>query len=280
MELSTRSLNQSLNLYSIFGYLMPGLFFTLLYIIDFDTVTILRDYDQKRVKNITDVVQCSELRIKVLMQYFSSGTFSDFKFIPFLIYLFICYFLGHLISAGSSFFIERQFVKKVFGYPSALLLGEPIAWNWVRNCNFLKKLTIGFHRPFPAATIKMIDKTVKEVFKYKPEKSEYYWHCYSFVITKRPYLATRVHHFINLYGFSRNVSFAILLYVFFRAVVLNLGFGIGMEKFSAIVSILFSLAGLMMVWNYTKLFRRHAVDVFILFLSIQNDGLSLSEKLD
>ncbi len=124
----------------------------------------------------------------------------------------------------------------------------------------------------------MIDRTVEEVFNYKPEKSEYYWHCYSFVMTKRPYLATRVHHFINLYGFSRNVSFAILFYVFFRVFVLNFGFGIGMEKFSIIVSVLFSFSGLMMVWNYTKLFRRHAVDVFILFLSINNDGLDTQEN--
>jgi hypothetical protein len=272
MEDSTKSLNLSLNLYSIFGYLLPGLFFTLLYIIDFDLSLIFREYSKGNIISLESLSDMPNVRTNLLLSYFSNGTFSDFKFIPFLIYLFLCYLLGHIISACSSLILERLLIKEFFGYPTALLVNAPNTGCIMRKCWMFKWLLKDFQKPFPKETINQIKTITNNVFNYNLPSRDYYWQCYSFVITSRPYLAPRVHHFVNLYGFSRNVAFSLFFYVTLRITILYCFLNVGIDKHSFLVLLILFFSGLFMFWNYTKLFKRQAVDVFTLFLSIIADN--------
>lgn len=278
MEISTRNISQSLNLYSIFGYLLPGFFLTSLYIIDFDASLIFRSLSNKTITQLKDIQNLEDLRINLLLGYFSNGTMSDFKFIPFIIFIFFCYVLGHIVSSISSFFIERLFIKEIFGYPSAVLLKEKKS-----GCEYFKKIRIfkfilfDFRKPFPKKTRKKIIKTVRNTFGYEIPLSDFYWQCYSFIITERPYLAPRVHHFVNLYGFARNIAASIFIYLTIRLLILNCMLGKHMDKYAWIVFSIFLLCAFFMLWNYTKLFKRQAVDVYTLFVSIKSSKTNVVE---
>lgn len=204
METSTRSINQSLNLYSVFGYLLPGFFFPTLLIIDYDLAKIFRHYGQEKGLNLIDF-KVLDLKMYYVLNFFSTGTMSDFKIIPFIIFLFFCYLLGHIISAFSSFVIERLLVKFTMGFPSSILVGgiQPR----------FKLLFGNYRRPFRSEMTYQLKSLVNETFGHEVHKDDYYWLCYSFIISSRPFLAPRVHHFVNLYGFSRNITACILLYI-------------------------------------------------------------------
>jgi hypothetical protein len=261
MEISTRSINQSLNLYSIFGYLLPGFFFTSLVIIDYDLSKIFRHYGGEKLITL-ESLKLMDLKINYILDFFSTGTMSDFKFIPFIIFLFFCYLIGHIISAFSSFIIERLLVKETMGFPSKILVSGIQPKN--------KWLFGNYRRPLKSQMIGELKSRINSTFEYDVHKDDYYWLCYSYIITKRPYLAPRVHHFVNLYGFSRNITAAILLYLLVRIFLLNFILGSKMDFYSWLTWCMFLLAGTFMFWNYLKLFKRQAIDIYYLFLSTKN----------
>lgn len=106
-------------------------------------------------------------------------------------------------------------------------------------------------------------------FGYDVHKDDYYWLCYSYIITTKPFLAPRVHHFVNLYGFSRNITAAILLYLLGRILVLNLILESQMDCYSFLIWTILLFAGIFMFWNYLKLYKRQAIDIYYLFISIK-----------
>lgn len=270
MELSSKSINQSLNLYSIFGYLLPGFFLVSLLIIDYDFSKLMRTYDQTGKLSLQDI-KALDLKINYVADFFSTGTMSDFKFIPFLIFLFFCYLIGHLVSALSSFFLERILVKETMGYPSTILLGG-IQPKW--------KFFFGnYRRPLKSQMIGKLKLLINENYSFEVNKDDYYWLCYSYIITVKPFLAPRVHHFVNLYGFSRNIATSIFIYLFLRLVILNCYLGSDMDQYSWLTWGIFLIAGLFMFWNYLKLFRRQAIDIYFLFLSIKHSGSNPSSEL-
>jgi hypothetical protein len=261
MEITTKSINQSLNLYSLFGYLLPGFFFSSLIIIDYDLTKIFRHYGQEN-KLTLEGLKLMDLKVYYILDFFSTGTMSDFKFIPFVIFLFFCYLIGHLISAFSSFLIERLIVKEIMGFPSKIL---------VAGVQPKYSLLFGnYRRPFKGQMIGELKLLMNKTFGYSIHKDDYYWLCYSYIISAKPFLAPRVHHFVNLYGFSRNIAAAILLYLSFRLFFLNFILCSVMDFYSWLTWAFLFFASFLMFWNYLKLFKRQAVDIYYLFFSIKN----------
>ena len=263
MEISTKSISQSLNLYSIFGYLLPGFFLTTLFILDYDFTAIIRYYDRCNSLTLQELKGLN-LKVHYVLDFFSTGTMSDFKFIPFLIFIFFCYLLGHLVSAFSSLVIERLIVKKTMGYPSKVLVSGNVI-----NYKFLFG---NYRRPLKPQMIGQLKILVNETFGFDVHKEDYYWLCYSYIITTRPYLASRVHHFVNLYGFSRNITATILIYLFCRPILLWMIIGSKMDGYSWLSWFLLLISAIFMFWNYLKLFKRQAVDIYYLFISIKKDS--------
>jgi hypothetical protein len=269
MEQYKNHIRQPLNLYSIFGYLLPGFFLISLLIIDFDGSTLITKYweNEKVVK--ADFL--TDLKLNYFLDFFSSGTLSDFKFIPFVIFLLFCYLIGHVISALSSLFIERLLVKLSWGFPSGILVSgqQEIKYKWFFG---------NYRKPLKSQMINELKKSAKDLYKYDVNKEDYYWLFYSYIITNRPYLAPRVHHFVNLYGFSRNVCATFIIYIIFRICFLNwvIGLPLGLATWS--ILILFLFIAFFMFWNYIKLFKRQAVDIYFLFLSVIHDKNKESEN--
>jgi hypothetical protein len=261
MEISTRSINQSLNLYSIFGYLLPGFFFTSLFIIDYDCAKLFRLYGQKKQLTLSSL-KIVDFKLNYILDFFSTGTMSDFKFIPFIFFLFFCYLIGHIISAFSSFVIERLIVKVMMGFPSTILIEGKNP-----KCKFIYG---NYRRPLKSQMIRELKSLVNKTFCYDVNKDDYYWLCYSYIITTKPFLAPRVHHFVNLYGFSRNIAAAILSYILLRLFLLHIILGSKLDKYSVMTLMLLLISALFMFWNYLKLFKRQAIDIYYLFISIKN----------
>jgi hypothetical protein len=263
MEAYTSHIREPLNLYSVFGYLLPGFFLASLFVIDYDLSSILRLNASQEFISLADI-KTLDLKVNYILSFFSTGTLSDFKFIPFLVFLLFCYLLGHLISAFSSFFIERALVKWTMGFPAKVLVSEKQNFKWY-------SLFVNYRRPFNNNMLSNINDAVKATFKSDINKEDYYWLLYSYIITSRPYLAPRVHHFVNLYGFSRNVCATFILYILFRISFLNIIAGSKIDWAVWSVLVLFFVAAGFMFWNYLKLFKRQALDTYFLFLSVHND---------
>ena len=259
MSKFTDGVKSSFTLYDIFGYLLPGFFLVSLLVLDYDAAKIIREYS--RNGSITyEAISELHLKTELLLRFFSSGSLNDFKFIPFLLFLIFCYLIGHVVAAFSSYLLERVIVKQFWGYPSFLLLRiKKTKEHWPYQ---------NFKRPFDEAIIKKIDSAVAEIFGESVERANYYWICYSYLVTARPYLTPRAHHFVNLYGFSRNVAGTFLLYVIFRIAILRgiIGSPINYENWIMIGIYIFVC--LLMFGSYLKLFRRQAIDIYYLFLSV------------
>jgi hypothetical protein len=95
MENISSQIRQPLNMYSIFGYLLPGFFLTTLVVIDYDISAILRLHDKPSPIKL-ESIKGLDLKANYIMDFFSSGTLSDFKFIPFILFLLFCYLIGHI----------------------------------------------------------------------------------------------------------------------------------------------------------------------------------------
>lgn len=263
MESINEHIRQPLNLYSIFGYLLPGFFLTTLLVVDYDLSSILRLHEANTPVKL-ETIKALDLKVNYILDFFSAGTLNDFKFIPFISFLLFCYLLGHIVSAFSSLIFERLLVKLTMGFPSTIL---------VRKEERVKypKILGNYRRPLKRKMLKEIEQEVKKTFGFEVNNADYYWLLYSFIITTRPYLAPRVHHFVNLYGFSRNVAATFVLYIFLRVSFLNWIANSSMDWAVWAVMLLFFIAAVFMFWNYLKLFKRQAIDIYYLFLSIRHD---------
>jgi hypothetical protein len=263
MENSESHIREPLNLYSIFGYLLPGFFLTTLMVIDYDVSAILRLHDSLGTVKLENI-KSLDLKANYVLQLFSTDDLQDYKFIPFILFLLFCYLIGHVVSAFSSFFIERLLVKWTMGFPSFILLNK--------NDKVKFPLLFGnYRRPLKTEMIKNIGSEVEKVFGFKVNESDYYWLLYSYIITIRPYLAPRVHHFVNLYGFSRNVCATFLIYFLLRISFLNWFANSPMDWAVWAVLSVFLVSALLMFYNYLKLFKRQAIDIYYLFLAVRHD---------
>lgn len=213
-----------------------------------------------------DTFESVELKANYILRLFSVFQLDeggeqviDFKFIPFVLFLLFCYLIGHLISAFSSFALERLIVRSWLKFPSESLMAIELC-----EPRILKR----HRKPFGKKMRKKIRKAVDDTFHRRVEPSDYYWLLYSYVINVKPYLAPRVHHFVNLYGFSRNVSATFLIYVLFRFFFMFLVVRSPISFSTGLILVFYLIASGFMFWNYLKLFKRQAIDVFFLFLSV------------
>lgn len=261
----------SLTAYSLFGYLLPGFFFITILIFDFDASKLIRCYlsDGK----LTYSLFKEDYLTTYLLGFFSSGSFSDFKVIPFFVFLIFCYLLGHIISSFSSIIIERFMLKRFLGYPSDNLFRQKeLYFISIRSFKWGKIFT-DYHNGYSTEVIELFKKAIKVILKIEePTNRDLYWLCYSYIITVRPNLSGRVHHFVNLFGFSRNITAIFFIYALIRLLFLNFFLNVGMDKVSWFLWLLYILISILMFNNYLKLFKRQAKDIFNIFISIYSEG--------
>jgi hypothetical protein len=113
-----KNFTKPLTAYTIFGYVLPGFFFISLLVFDFSFSNVEEMLEPDIAANYQIAVDISIQ----LLNLFKPHAQYQFAFISLVLFIFFCYFLGHIISAVSSFFIERILVYNTLGYPAENLL--------------------------------------------------------------------------------------------------------------------------------------------------------------
>jgi hypothetical protein len=251
-----RNFTKPLTAYTIFGYVLPGFFFLSLLVFDFSFSNAKEIIPSDILANYKIAVEISTQ----LLSVFRLNTECQFAIISFIFFVFFCYFVGHIISAISSFFIERVIVFKMLGYPAENLLSK------IETVQL--PLWFGkFRTPFESIMIDKIKDEVSKQFGFCVPVKDYYWLLYSYIMTVKPYLGPRIQHFVNLAGFSRNLTGVFLLYVFLRLFILSRFFGLVFNCNSLTLIMIYLLVAVFLFWNYLKFYKRQALDIYFLFLS-------------
>ncbi|WP_125178739.1 hypothetical protein [Leptospira harrisiae] len=171
--------------------------------------------------------------------------------------LLVAYISGHLIASISSLIGERIFVEYILGYPAEILFKEQRKGFW--PCLIRK-----YFRPYSEDFKNKFQESFETKFKLNnPTASDYFWLSFEYVAQNCPNAFARSMHFLNLYGFNRNISYSFLLSALFSIIILNYR----NYPIPCFIPIVLMLGSVPFYWNYLKLLRRLNDEVFRAFYS-------------
>lgn len=261
-------------LYDFFGYFFPGFFFLLILIIEYDGGDLMEFYVNNPLKPYS--LYCYEQNFtKDLKLYyfdrFLSDTESNFRFLPFIALVMLSYLLGHVIASFSSLIFEYGIVNFILGYPSVNLLRKPTTLNWIQKT--ARKITHPFCNALEDDFVKDFEYLLKSRFGAHTHIRNYFWLCFTDLAKYTPIGYKRVVHFLNLYGFARNVSMCFLIYIVFRILILKTFLNSHLNAYNWLILGVYLLVSIAMFWNYIKLFRRQCAELYFHFYSLHKDNL-------
>jgi len=200
---------------------------------------------------------------------FIAGEDGSFSFLPFLVLIILLYLAGHIIASISSFLLEKLLVERFIGYPSKNLLNKEI-----KKHGKIKRFLFGpFLQPLDAGFIADFERVIEIRFGKNLSLSNYFWLCFTDIARYAPIGYKRVIHFLNLYGFARNVSMCFFTYIGFRIVILNWVLGSNLNSYNYLILGAYFIIGIIMFYNYLKLFGRQCKELFFHFYSIHTPNL-------
>jgi hypothetical protein len=214
--------------YDIFGYLLPGL-------------VLIAGYAKSNIW-VYDNIHI----------HWTSGSYADYAII-----LGVAYTVGHIVSGLSSLILERLLLRRFPKYPTYQMF-KP-------DDDTPKKVKIffpGYFRPYSKEFQKSVRDKIKTEFNIDdPEEHDLFWLCWSYICLNHPVAYKRATHFLELYGFSRNMSMSFLL------LVPATWFASWTDTMNGYV---WSFGTLFSAWilfvNYTKLLRRLNDEVYRAFV--------------
>ena len=179
-----------------------------------------------------------------------------------IVSFFLLYVIGQIIAAPSSYLLERLFAKKCLQDPRRVLL-EP------KNTAGLRILFKEYFNPLPG---KVRDKIIKKSgmkknkMKDGRQKDEKYDTIYQYIyskVKKDTDALGRLNIFLNLFGFSRNISFAAFLLSF---ILLVNSFITGKwENNYWIVG--FYGVSIIMLYRFLKFYRHYTYELYLSYLT-------------
>lgn len=260
-----REFRSSFWYYDFFGYMLPGFFFICLFIIDYDSCTLMR-YNTGHPEGLFNIHDEPNIHFKLeyLFDFLTWKTVSDIKFTSVFMLILFCYVLGHILSAISSFFIERLFNQGALGFPSENLLNSEVK----KNC--LQRLFSNYTRSYPTEYILKFKDKYEKRFGHKIENKDTFWLCFAEITSKSPMGFNRVIHFVNLYGFTRNIAGAFFTYIVLRLLAWKV-IDSKVDIYTVIILVSYLIFGLIMTKNYLKLFQRQCNELYYHFYSMQTD---------
>ena len=177
-----------------------------------------------------------------------------------LLLVLAAYIAGHAVAHFSSLAFERGLVKRVLGEPSLTLM-DTAAPGRIRRFLFH-----GYYEPLPAGTRERVVAKARERGCNGTGK-ELFLHARACVARDKAQL-DRLDLFLNLYGFSRNVSFALLC-----AALLGLsGLFLTPTYISPWWLVTVALAAVMMLYRYLKFFREYSLQVFTTYAELEDSA--------
>jgi hypothetical protein len=240
--------------YQIFGYVLPA--FLLVFV-------FLLDHDLSAYVNGDHSLYISEF-IQFLVQY--ENKFWGAIFILLLISLLSLYIIGHLIGSLSSLIIERFFVRQFLGYPSVNLLSTG---------EYPLRNSLNYTKPLDKLLVEKIKETANREFNLENSQidiKEYFWLCNNYVHRKSKNASQRINQWVFLFGFYRNATMSIMFYIFLKYMG-NWSINKPVVPFSNFISIVLIFITISLFWNYLKLFKRNAIDVYLFFYQLSSEGL-------
>jgi hypothetical protein len=182
-----------------------------------------------------------------------------------LFWILVAYVLGHIVAHLSSTFLEEGVLRRVLGSPEDHLFEERKSGGWAR-------LFPGNFKPFPKATQDRILQKAQRHSVPAPGRG-FFFHCHPLVKRDQATLE-RLNSFLNLYGFCRNLSLALilavplLLYGALREFDYKTLQGINGDRLAwAAVALVASIG---MFYRYLKFFRHYTVEVFMTYAELPN----------
>lgn len=249
--------------YDFTGYLLPGFFFVCLFIIDYDLSTLMR-YNATHVDGFISLSN-NDLHFKMeyLFKFLTWNSDSDFKFTTVLISLLFCYVIGHIIAAISSYLIESLFNHGLFKFPSENLLDNS-------KRSRLQRIFKNYTRAFDVDFIKKFNEVFEKRFEIGLKQKDVFWLCFADISNHCPMGFNRVIHFVNLYGFSRNISGALIIYVILRLAAWP-SLSSAIDGYTCLILGCYVLCAMIMTKNYLKLFYRQCAELYYHFYALHTD---------
>jgi len=163
----------------------------------------------------------------------------------------VAYIVGQITAEPSAWLLERRFAIGWIGSPNASLFQEVRGWRRL----LFPRYTI----PLPEETRRrVLDKAKREGFTGSGEAL--FLHALA-KVKKDETILERLNIFLSLYGFCRNMAFALLV----SALLLAVGVIID-PRSSRWLWVAFSIgAATGMLYRYLKFFRQYSFEVFITY---------------
>lgn len=179
-----------------------------------------------------------------------------------LILVISAYVAGQVIAHLGAFMFERLLVRRWLRTPTQNLL-EPVTEG------FGPTVLPGYYGPLPEAQRRALLNRVADEASIETIDDGLFVHCWLRVKDEPP-VAARLSNFLNLYGFSRNMAFALAL----TAVVLTAGSIAGTAHTGDIASpgwwaLASLIAAVGLLYRYLKFFRHYAYEVFTSYLNLR-----------
>lgn len=229
-------------LYDFFGYLLPGLTFGALSFLSFDL--------PKMFGYTSDMLLGTKPTTPSLLLFAIIKLFDKSPFFISVLAIVISYVLGHIISSLSSLLFERFIVRGLISYPAD-------------NMFQLRRRTHPFFRNYRRSYTEEFIQRFRQEFESQfrislSDAHDVFWITFEFVAHNTPSVFARSMYFLNLYGFSRNLSMA-----FLASAVFLLSYEVTHSlTISWLLIGIYTVIAFTLFWNYLKLLRRLNDEVF------------------
>jgi hypothetical protein len=131
------------------------------------------------------------------------------NYVDYVILAGVAYTFGHVVSGFSSYLLERLILRHLIGYPTSQMFKS------TDNTSRIVKLFFpGYFRPYSAAFQDLVRTRMRKLYSAnRGDYHDFFWLAWSHVCANHPVAYYRATHFLELYGFSRNMSMTFLLLV-------------------------------------------------------------------
>jgi hypothetical protein len=173
-----------------------------------------------------------------------------------LIAVVIAYVVGHVVSAVSSVFLEREFVERKLGAREDVL--------FAKTSPRFPRLFRGYSTPLPREFRRLVLQRARDAGFRRVDRALFF-HCDASMRLREdaaPILAT----FLNVYGFARNACAASSI----AAPLLIVGAFFDTDHFwtKFLLGIAAVLAAVGLLYRYLKFFHLYARDVFLFYATV------------
>jgi len=174
------------------------------------------------------------------------------------------YSAGHVLANISAFLLERLLVGRVLGTPTAVLLSD-------RPAPRIRHLFPGYFTSLPRNQRDRVLRQARRRADIEIAGPALFYHCFASV-KHDDVVMVRLNTFLNLYGFCRNMSLALLVV----AAMLGIGTALGSVDTGSAVPVGWWIAGcvagsLGLLYRYLKFFRHYGSEVFLSYAELPSD---------